>query len=87
MLLLFVKDTYNYFAVDNMTGKVNFVSGAAVSTLHRFSHYFGGIERLDFRTKEDMDIFRKQLKKLPLKDVPIIDTKQYLQDNFPEYFI
>ena len=87
MLLFYTEDTHNYFAVDNTTGKMNYVSGPTYMTLVRFKHHFGGIDILRFRTKESMDKFRKDIKKVPLKDVPLADTRAYLLEHYPEYFI
>lgn len=87
MLLLYTKDTHNFFAVDNATGTMNYVSGSAFATLRRFEHYLGGIDILTFRTKEDIDKFRKVIKKTPLTDVPLDQTRDYLMTHFPEYFI
>lgn len=87
MLLFFTEDTHNYFAVDNATGKMNLISGSAYQTLLRFQHHFGGIDILRFATKGSMDMFRKRLKEIPIKDVPLADTRTYLLHHYPEYFI
>lgn len=87
MLIFYKHNTYNYFALDNTTGKIEFISAAGYRTFSKYRHFIGGLDRLDIKDDEALKQFRKIAKKGVFKDVPLSETKQYLLDNYPELFI
>ena len=87
MLLFKNRQSGNYFAVDNKRSKVEFLPVTAVRIFTRYSHYLGNLEFLELPDIAAVKQFRKIVEKGDLKDVDINDTRSFILQNYPEYFI
>ena len=87
MLLFKNRQSGNYFAVDNKRSKVEFLPAPAVRIFTRYSHYLGNLEFLELPDIAAVKQFRKIVEKGALKDVDINDTRSFILQNYPEYFI
>ena len=87
MLIFINKEKDTYFAVNNETSEVIYVTPRELSTLKKFSKMLGDLDYLelpDFRTVQK---FRNLVKKGILNNIAFNNTKQYFLDNYPELFI
>lgn len=90
MLLFKNRQSGNYFAVDNKRSKVEFLPDPAVRIFRiftRYSHYLGNLEFLELPDTDTVKQFRKIVEKGALKNVDINDTRAFILQNYPEYFI
>ena len=87
MLVFINKDTYKSFVVNNKACKVEFISNSAYRTLHKLADYIGKIETLTLPSIVEVKQFRKLVERGALKDVPIESTREFILNNYPEYFI
>ncbi|HET8689669.1 MAG TPA: hypothetical protein VFM18_23935 [Methanosarcina sp.] len=87
MLIFRNKSSGNYFAVENQSGTVTKLNNGHISLLAKLEGTVGPLEYLDLPDLKTVNEFRKHLKKGILKDVPITETKHYLKQHYPEYFI
>ena len=87
MLLFKNRQSGNYFAVDNKRSKVEFLPALAVNVLTCYSHYFGNLEFLELPDIDMVKQFRKIVEEGALKNVDINDTRSFILQNYPEYFI
>lgn len=78
MLLFKNRQSGNYFAVDNKRSKVKFLPASAVRS---------NLEFLELPDIAAVKQFRKIVEKGALKDVDINDTRSFILQNYPEYFI
>ena len=87
MLLFKNRKSGNYFLADSKRGKVEFLHAPAVNVFMRYSHYLGTLEFLELPDIAAVKQFRKIVEKGALKDVDINDTRSFILQNYPEYFI
>lgn len=87
MLIFHNKASGNYFTVENQTGTVIKLNNGHISLLSKLE---GTVGPLEFMTLPDLNAvnnFRKLLKQGILKNVPLNATKQFIKDQYPEFFI
>ena len=87
MLLFKNKASGNYFGVNNQLGKVEFLSAPTARAFEKYSHYFDGIDYLELQDMKTVKQFRKIISSGILKDIPLPETKSFLINNYPEFFI
>lgn len=87
MLVFHNKHSGNYFLVDNTTGKVELLREREHITFKKFAHFIGTVDYLVLKDLTEVNKFRRIIAKGVLKDVLLTDTRAYLLEHYPEYFI
>ena len=87
MLIFINKEKNTYFAVNNETSEVIYVTPKELSTLKKFSKMFGDLYHLELPNFKTVQKFRNLVKKGILNNIAFTDTKQYFLNNYPELFV
>ena len=87
MLIFINKEKDTYFAVNNETNKVMYVTSRELSTLKKFSKMLGNLDYLELPNFKTVQKFRNLVKKGILNNIAFNNIKQYFLDNYPELFI
>jgi hypothetical protein len=79
------KDTT--FIVDNIRSKIIHVTSKDLQGFYKFPHLVGELDFLDLPDYKTVVKFRKLVESRMLEEVTLEDTRKYLLENYPEYFI